>query len=493
VNERDIEARLRDGLQRVLPPEPPASLFGHVGRLGVGDPQAAVEWRHSRGGRRVAGPVSLHMGRGARAFLELAAGLAIVGAIGAGLVLRPMNGPLPPAAPTATRMSAPPTGRLGQSPSTSVPVPASPATAWQGPPARIIVGGRRDAGFGWMVTHDPVKLLVTADNGASWRDVTPAELADKFQALGVDGAAGPRYVTFLDAQHGWFNYDERVGTGNVNYAHYLYSTTNGATTWSRAPIPAAPEALPVGLQVLDASHLIAHFRGARNQLWASADGGSSWALMADVPIGPATAFPDRGLTFLTPLEGWGILGANQLTRTTDGGKTWKSARLPYDATSYSLDIASYPGEFPGREPSNAAGQMLFTAVVSAAGQGDSISNALVTWLSLNGGASWGVYATRQLGGGMELGVSWNWIVLLHTASLRVEFIDIDDLNVRSTVDVSKLCKVGSNCPISLVFSAWPGDIWLTRLAGASSPATSYLYGTSDAGKTWRPLMGAPQP
>jgi photosystem II stability/assembly factor-like uncharacterized protein len=493
VNERDFEERLRDGLQRRLAvPEPPARLFGHVGRLGVGDPRAAVEWRPSRGGRRRAGRVSLRRGRGARVVLELAAGLAVVGAIGAGLVLRPMNAPLPPAAATATNVTAPPTGRPGQSPSTTVSVLASQATAWQGSPARIVAGGRRDS-VGWMMTHDPVKLLVTSDSGTSWRDVTPAQLAGKFQLLGVDDTAGPRYATFLDPHHGWFYYDEHVGTGNVNYAHYLYRTTDGGTTWSGTAIPAASPSLPVGLQVLDAGHLVAHFRGARNQLWASADGGSSWALMADVPVGPATAFPDRGLKFLTPLEGWGILGTNQLTRTTDGGKTWKSATLPYDAPSYSLDVVSYPGEFPGREPTESAGQLLFTAEISSPGQSGTSSNALVTWLSLDGGANWGVFATRQLGDGVELGVSLDWIVLLHTASLRLEFIYIDDLSVRSAADVSKLCKAGSDCPISLVLSAWPDQIWLTRLAGASSPATSYLYGTSDAGRTWQPLMGAPQP
>lgn len=177
----------------------------------------------------------------------------------------------------------------------------------------------RDVGLvsptqGWALVDE--RLLWTDDGGASWRDVTPAQLetAHLLDAL------------FPDENQGWV-------AGLVGEELVVVRTQDGGRSWRASRLPGERgegEAIPLQahLEAVDARTVFLALKlpsgssFSRGQLYASADGGASWE-RRNLPLGEAVAFVD-------PLNGWTAGGArgDERYRTNDGGYTWQTLEAP---------------------------------------------------------------------------------------------------------------------------------------------------------------------
>ena len=146
--------------------------------------------------------------------------------------------------------------------------------------------------------HDA--LLVTADAGAHWRNVTPP---------GFSGWTD-RTMTFLDVTHAWVAVTDHVVTHPAALATItVFRTSDGANSWQSAT-------------------------------FQMADGSPSQ------------------LDFIDPLHGWMLLQIDNgiaIYRTSDGGIHWEKASVSH----YTLPNATAPGVLPmgGAFGPNAANQL----------------------------------------------------------------------------------------------------------------------------------------
>ncbi len=166
-------------------------------------------------------------------------------------------------------------------------------------------------GHGWVA--DGAHLLVTADAGASWREITPK--ADDTQQL--------RAIEFLDANTAWVVV-ERAGAVEVAV------TRDGGGAWTRHALPIATtgEVVPQALEFSDDQHgwLMLRAAGSANfshgQLLRTRDGGASWQALPTPPIAGE-------LRFTSATQGWLVGGVEgeALYRTRDGGRSWQRLYL----------------------------------------------------------------------------------------------------------------------------------------------------------------------
>lgn len=119
-------------------------------------------------------------------------------------------------------------------------------------------------------------------------------------------------VFFSDALHGW-----AVGANGA-----IFHTSNGRT-WKRQQLPAMR--LPQGVNrddamylsevvAVDANHAWALASASRSWIYATADGGRHWRLVAAMPRALA------GLAFVSQTTGWAAYAG--VLHTTDGGRHW---------------------------------------------------------------------------------------------------------------------------------------------------------------------------
>ena len=269
--------------------------------------------------------------------------LAVV-AVGGSPKVPPVTSP-PPSLPAINGPSAEPTSSAAPSPSVEPSVAPTPSTATPSPqptapaatPAPAANSGPAgliDPEHGWAVGDQ--RLLVTADGGATWRDVNPPAPTEAGQPANLLA------VQFIDVEHGWvafaepFNLGTDPGFGRVD----VWRTINGGQTWAKSELPPAKinnagDVLgPFSFDFLDANHgfaLIsgnfAHVLGDGDLYW-TADGGRIWS--ADRPTGPGGAGVEgSSLTFATAKDGV-IVGSPEgtgISVTHDAGTTWKAAVL----------------------------------------------------------------------------------------------------------------------------------------------------------------------
>ena len=230
------------------------------------------------------------------AFAVVVAAVLIV-AVGLGLrpggYLSSAGSPSPNALPSAPR----PTSQASGSSPAPTPLPPGPD---------VQAGGLLDATHGWALTGQ--RLLVTADGGSTWRNVTPPG------GFGSD-LGNPKGVAFLDAQHGWVAISEAfTSASDPSYGRIdVWRTTDGGQTWTKAQLPKAVfnqfgEILPqVQFDFLDASHGFAFLSGnlakGRNDsdLFWTADGGRTWS--ADRPTGNGNEGIEGTVGFATANDG----------------------------------------------------------------------------------------------------------------------------------------------------------------------------------------------
>jgi len=225
--------------------------------------------------------------------------------------------------PLAASPTARPTSEASTNPA---PTPLPP-----GPDVQF--AGLLDPLRGWAVAGH--RLLVTADGGSTWRDVTPPggfATADANFLLGVD---------FVDAQHGWVAINETfTKMSDASYGRVdIWRTTDGGQAWTKAQLPKAVfhpfgEIMPqVQLDFLDPSHGFAFLSGNSakgandSDLFWTADGGRTWS--ADRPTGDGSLGIEGTIGFATASDGVIVnaLHGAGIVVTHDGGRTWADATL----------------------------------------------------------------------------------------------------------------------------------------------------------------------
>ena len=259
-------------------------------------------------------------------------------------------------------------GGVDATPALMVPLPSSPTSA----PLRsrdATVGEVRflNAAFGWAPVSQPcgddtcVVVYVSDDGGATWipRTDPPLALGDGTQ---VRIAPAPA-VRLATKDLGWL----------IDVEGKLYSTTDGAKTWSRE----ATESSIVGLEAfeesiwrLERSCPTSRAR-CRYTLATSNDYGRHWApLEQQPPMGPSGssslrpefARPSAKVAYILSDSGDYPAAAHSgdpppsewkpdpvFAHTEDGGRTWITTPPPCPATgnggSWGLDLAtSIPGD-----------------------------------------------------------------------------------------------------------------------------------------------------
>ena len=485
MNDDELEPRLRDALhRRMVAPDAPEGLYGHVGRLGSEEPT-----RRADGRNELDGGLRFHrLHSGTRLLAVLAAAASIAALLAVSLVWRGEQASGPTVGATA---SAP-----ASAPASSRPTANSTATSistWAGGSVSVWYFRRLDAQFAWAVggvqavappLTNPVKLYVTQDGGATWEAKPTIDLTLA------------NTVTFLDPRHGWIAASQPVkNTSQVTIdtpmAHYVYKTDDGGDTWARSSIPAPADYRIAEFAVLDGKHMWARLTpaapwvgaGQLDHLWSSADGGATWSRL------PGDGTPVQSLFFDSPLEGWAEISDHpsghpwpEVLHTRDGGRTWSVAMLPVPT--------GYTWVEGGRNhPTKAGGRLLLYGVVSALGSDGAGQWALVTWTSEDGGASWTVGSTTPVGAGNGLSLdSWGAYFGLTSpdAPAIVRFFDLHDANSMFAFDASSVCAAR----VAMAQAISTRDAWV-RCGSSPDNSHSSLFATSDGGATWRPLLGAP--
>ncbi len=202
-----------------------------------------------------------------------------------------------------------------------------------------------DAQHGWLATGleqtgNP-SLLETTDGGQSWHGVTiveaPAAVVGQQVVLGYPVLLGGGHA-LLPAFFG-----HRTDPNNFSITHrYLYSSSDGGSTWTNA-LPLSANGLePTGNEwqsfYLDADHwwfTAVDQRSAgepvaqtRPAVARTSDGGKTWQVFK-----PKDAPTILQMTFTDADHGWAlaIIGpdnTNILLRTTDGGAHWDQVQVP---------------------------------------------------------------------------------------------------------------------------------------------------------------------
>jgi hypothetical protein len=229
-----------------------------------------------------------------------------------------------------------------------------------------------------------------------------------------------------------------------------------------------------------------------SQLWATADGGATWSLLMSGDNLPNMPFR---MAFVSPLEGWAdavsqVPSVPTVLHTLDGGRTWTRSTLPL--------LAGYITVDPERDhPTEAGGHLVLSGAVNKYQLTSQVAPpwAFVSWISADGGASWTVGSSTLIGNGWMLAAFGAYIgVADEAAPTTVRLFDTHDPTSTFALDASSICS-GQDASVTLVQAASSSDAWVLcrHMSRASAPPVEhdYVYATSDGGKTWRSLLGAP--
>ncbi len=303
--EADVSAELK---RTIVPPPTPEYVRARVERLATQGVEEAGYQRSVPAWRR-----------GVAGFGRLAAAVAIVALVAAGLVLRG-TGPQP-AGPVSTA-----------TPST-VPTPsATPGPTFPPGPngPRQQVGQFRwiEGLTGYIVVGDR-ELHMTTDGGITWSEARQLPASTD---LGL---------TFVDARHGWTAW---VNDDATQSHIVVYRTSDGGKTWQSsevATLPLDPSlSLSVNSHFSDAGHgavlvtrsgpitsgsLVFPVLKQDCRLYTSDDGGVSWSGAAAGPCltGGGPSWFNSSTAFVLASKSPSVAEI-----TTDGGRSWRTGTLP---------------------------------------------------------------------------------------------------------------------------------------------------------------------
>jgi photosystem II stability/assembly factor-like uncharacterized protein len=153
----------------------------------------------------------------------------------------------------------------------------------------------------WLSSTGTVTFAVSrsTDAGRLWS----GPIVVPHLPVGGGGVAYP--PVFVGSQHGVFQ--GAYGTSHGSIAAF-YSTGNGGDTWIQH-LPPSPAP-----RLLDVVTPATWFAASGSTLYITTDGGVRWSKR------PTSI--DLGSSAGSTLDGWAVLGSQQLWRTTDGGRLW---------------------------------------------------------------------------------------------------------------------------------------------------------------------------
>jgi photosystem II stability/assembly factor-like uncharacterized protein len=158
-------------------------------------------------------------------------------------------------------------------------------------------------------------LFTTADAGARWTKVTPPV---------SDPLANILCVTFSGPQHAWAIVLHPESASSIVS---LDRTTNGGRSWSAVSLPGAGNSLSAGsvsfANSADGFAAFSEYQQPYALVFATTDGGAHWHQVS--ARAPAVG---AGIKFTSASDGWGVTNSGRLYGTTDGGLRWSGDRLP---------------------------------------------------------------------------------------------------------------------------------------------------------------------
>ena len=211
-----------------------------------------------------------------------------------------------------------------------------------------------DLNRGWAIgtaaTDPNDHILLTANGGMNWKDVTPPE--------GIDAAGGKvATVFFKGVDTAWVIYSSNV-LQSPPAGVTVWKTTNAGADWT-ASQPIVP---PGNMEFFSPGYfsfpdkrngwLLVHGGAGMSHdyiyVYGTVDGGASWFSQVDPINSDATgAFPSMslwktGMTFADAQKGWityengGVAPGLTLYGTTNGGYSWAEQTLPAPDTQADL-------------------------------------------------------------------------------------------------------------------------------------------------------------
>jgi len=317
---------------------------------------------------------------------------------------------------------------------------------------------------GWALANQ--RLFWTADNGANWKDITPARRAGSDEHIA--------YVFALDAHDIWLLYAQH---GDPVCKFDLAQSVDAGATWSWIPVTLPPE-LQQGLAggstlaFVDDRHgwmILNSTKFGAGALLVTSDGGRDWRDTHDDDPGG-----QGPVVLITPEEGWMVGGEHDddLHVTRDGAKSWQTISLP--APKEILPAKFATADVPVFEDSKHG----FVAVTYTGGH----QSAAILFATDDGGHSWkqdrvlsNLEETSE-GHGVQSAIVGD-IWLIAKVSNRRPIITALRPGARMRATIDPASQVSGYFGANQMSFVTPTRGWVLVDVGE-------LFSTSDGGATW---------
>lgn len=272
-------------------------------------------------------------------------------------------------------------------PKVVAPAPSAPRATRAAPIAVLDMLSASD-GWGWNAHL----IARTTDGASTFTNATPRGLASDQSVSSF---------TAVDMHDAWAIITSVTEVSNqlpVFHAE-LDRTTDGGTTWKRAPINA--RANPV--MFVDALHGWAVVSSVpsngRLELLRTVDGGATWSLIYETGSTFGCEFSPTFVTRAFGVATFGSCASPTISITVDGGVTWRSVSLPNPARGRgpALITQVYTVNFT----SPRSGSVFLTVCPPSLGTCDGVGALYRT----ADGATWSATTALRVGGSLDMGPS----------------------------------------------------------------------------------------
>ncbi len=330
---------------------------------------------------------------------------------------------------------------------------------------------------GWILVGQ--KLYWTADNAASWSDITPA--------LPDDATVYP--ASFLDARTGWLLWSSAAADGSL--VLQIERTSDQGRHWEHALIHEFASGDPMAavegasMDWLDANTGWVSVRQQTGSNFSSGmafhttDGGQTWQRQA-VPVGEPLHFVDSQVGWIA-----GGPAGDQLFKTQDSGDSWMEQSPPAGLPG-GQGFTVYPPVFDSSENG-------LLAVVAMAGNDFSLD----LYFTQDGGQSWRQSSSLPLGsqvGRLPLSLldGRDMVAAVPNSDRIIRMVDGDVSQVKNQDGMSAgIVDLKMLTPDTGWAKWYQADCTKQSAADgtkvASCSSTTRLIGTRDGGITWEPL------
>jgi photosystem II stability/assembly factor-like uncharacterized protein len=344
---------------------------------------------------------------------------------------------------------------------------------------------------GWALTSS--RLAWTADDGRTWRTITPHGLdpgtiltahfsspTNGVVAASPDSTAAPAMLEMFATQDGAQNWQRFVVREDGPYTLGRVRLVQSDGVWW-ALIDEAGDS------------------NAGTRLLQSKNSGLSWQALPRPPL--AGQF-----VFFSPKQGWiiGGVGTQMVWRTIDGGLSWVEVQIPLPATTgpeRGVNVRSVSYGLPERD---AGGDILLPVTITSP-EG---ATEVVLYSSSDDGSSWSVASSTKLSGTVGAGASEATTTFLAAGELAIQDPGAVGITIVSGGEA------GPGIPVSEAGDFSTNDVRAAGLSGIAPlhfvnrtdgvtvvgrevcrqelcPSESQLLFTTDGGRTWTPAVTRP--